>query len=807
MNAPISQPHRTHQQQSDDVELQKYFFMFLRNWHWFALAVFMSLTASYLINKNTVKIHKVSATILIEEATTNQSKMLPSLYGGGDILSGIGLNAGWYYLQNQVFILKSYIVAERALKQLDFQVSYFRDDVWGEQEIWNDAPFVVIPDLTKAQPIGVNFKVTFLDDSKLRIESEQISSLVTYYNYETDKTVGETNEFSLDTLTTYGLSVEGEGYSFSIIPRNGSITNGKSKSGAYFFRFNTMGSLIQSWSGRLIVTTVDKDASILNISVDSDCPDKARLYIDTHLNMYLQRTLDNKNKIADSTISFIDKQLEYMAESLTLTEASLEEFRRKNQVVDLSFMGQQLFQQTQELGTRKAELKIQDDYYVYLLGYLSENREAGDLIAPSVMGIADPLLNNLVLELNKMADQKIAMSGTGVAENPYILTLESKIRNAKETLEENTRNLIKNNQIATRDIDNRINSLLVEVSKLPQTERQLFGIERQFKLNDQIYTYLLQRQAEAQIALASNSPDNEIIDTARVSEAPIKPRPVRNYAIALMLGLIIPGLFLIFRDLINNKVTGEDDLKRITDLPVAGHIIHSDRDYQSVVLREPQSQVAEAFRSLRTRLQFFTKTTPSPVVLITSSMAAEGKTFTSINLAAACSLAGKKTVLVGFDLRRPKIYEDFGLSDQSGVSTWLIGRDKLDDIIQESGHENLWIITAGPIPPNPSELASSEKTKELFRELKERFDYIILDSAPMGVVSDTFSLAAVADITIILVRHNKTNKHVLANTLADASMNGLNNISLLMNDISRTNGFYGYGGYYKYGYTYTYKQS
>jgi len=216
--------------------------------------------------------------------------------------------------------------------------------------------------------------------------------------------------------------------------------------------------------------------------------------------------------------------------------------------------------------------------------------------------------------------------------------------------------------------------------------------------------------------------------------------------------------------------------------------------------------VAETFRSLRNRLQFFTKETPSPVILL-SSMPAEGKTFASINLASAYCLVGKRTVLVGFDLRRPKIFNDFRISDNIGVSTFLIGRDSLDDIIQESGHQNLSVITAGPIPPNPSELAASAKTKELFAKLKNKFDYIIIDSAPLGSVSDTFSLAAIADLTIILVRHNKTIKYILENTIVDAKANGITGMSLLLNDISRDKGIYGYVGRYKYGYGYGYGYS
>jgi capsular exopolysaccharide synthesis family protein len=597
--------------------------------------------------------------------------------------------------------------------------------------------------------------------------------------------------------------IEGNGYSFTLEPRNEKEGSEKVKPGKYMFYFNSFGGLISSWSENLALESLDKDASMVGLTVQTECPEKAKLFLNKHTDMYLQRTLDKKNQVATNTINFIDSQLVTIEDSLNITGMNLQDYRKNNQVVDLSFQSQKLFEQTKELDNQKAALKMKDDYFRYLLEYIARNKEAGDLVAPSVMGIEDASLNSLVLELNRMADQKIAMAGTGASENPYIGTINSQIKNAKARLEENARNLLNNNYLAMKDVNSRLNVLMAEVRKLPQTERELLGIERKFKLNDNIYTYLLQRRAEAQIAKASNTPDNEVIDQASL-KAQIKPKPMRNYSVALMLGLLIPGLLLVIIDSFNNKVSSEDDIKKISDLPVAGHIIHSFRDYQTVVLNDPKSQVAETFRSLRTRLQFFTKETSSPVILITSSMPAEGKTFASINLASAYSLVGKKTVLVGFDLRKPKIYTDFNINNDKGVSTFLIGQNTVEEIINNTDYQNLWVIPAGPVPPNPAELAASAKTRELFAELKKRFDYIVIDSAPLGSVSDSFSLAAVSDITVILVRHNVTIKHVLHNAVSDAKSNGISGMSLLLNDISRERTLYGYTGRYKYGYGYGY---
>jgi capsular exopolysaccharide synthesis family protein len=797
------QIYRNQQPGKDDIDLQKYLILFLSNWHWFMLSILLFLGTAYFINKYSVKIYSVTATILIEDEKGSANPLGTSGTGGGDVISGFGLFPSMKNLQNQTLILQSQSQIEKTVRALDFEVSYFKEEVLGTREIYLESPFIVIPDKSKPLPLGVTFTVIVHPDNSLDISSEVTDNSPSLYNYLTGKVTKNFSDLKLEKTVKYGETIKGGNYSFSIVPRQEAQRNNNGAAKSYLFVFKGYDDLVTYWSKRLTLVPMQKEASMVKISIETDCPAKAEVFLDKLLEMYLQRTLDKKNQFASNTIDFIDKQLIVITDSLDRKEIELQNYRKNNKVVDLSFQAQQLFEQTKELGNKKAELKIKQEYFKYLSDYIDRNREAGDLVAPSVMGIDDPLLNNLVLEINRMADQKVAMGGV-VSNNPYVATLNSQIRNAKDALGENAINLMNINTMAMKDLDVRLTAMMAEVSKLPQTEKELFGIERIFKLNDYIYTYLLQRRYEAQIAKASNAPDNEIIDSAKVTMPYVKPKPALNYAIGFSLGFIIPALIILLISTLNNKVTTEEDIRHLTDLPVAGHIIHSDLESQTVVLTDPQSHISEAFRSLRTRLLFFTKETSSPVILITSSMPMEGKTFTSINLASACSLSGKKTVLVGFDLRKPKLYDDFGISDDKGVSTYLIGRDNLDDVVQKSGYENLWIIAAGPIPPNPSELASSAETKELLAELKKKFDYIILDSAPLGAVSDTFSLAAASDITVILVRHNKTIKNVLENTLADARSNGITGISLLMNDITRDKALYGYAGSYRYGYGYGY---
>ena len=307
-------------------------------------------------------------------------------------------------------------------------------------------------------------------------------------------------------------------------------------------------------------------------------------------------------------------------------------------------------------------------------------------------------------------------------------------------------------------------------------------------------------RANAQIHSASNTPDNVLVDAARSSAEIVSPLWYIVFAFALVLALGLPTLIILLANVLQNKIATEDDLQFVDHLPITGHIPHSRLSYNTVVLTEPTSTIAESFRSLRTRLDFFTTDVSCPILVISSSMPGEGKSFASINLASAYSLAGKKTLLVGFDLRKPTVSKNFELKDDLGVTSYLIGKKKLDEVIHETDFENLYVLPSGPIPPNPGELASSAKAMEMFSILKKQFEFIIIDSAPIGVVSDIYPIAKEAETLLILVRHGHTKKNVLSATLAELQANHIQGLNLLLNDIKPKGGSYRYAYKYKYEY-------
>ncbi len=463
--------------------------------------------------------------------------------------------------------------------------------------------------------------------------------------------------------------------------------------------------------------------------------------------------------------------------------------------MDVSAQGQAIIGQVTLLENERARLNLESNYFDYLADYLAKDQTGAIPIVPITMGISDPGLTRLVTELAELQEQ---LSTRGAGEmNPLQNLLSQKVKSTKASLVETLNGLRRANSLARHENEAQINNINKQASALPITERQLLGIERKFRLNDELYTFLLETRAEQQMQKASNMADSEVIDSAdEMFSIIVAPNPAKIYFVGMFGGFGIPFviLFLIF---LFNKKLKEEDVKRITDVPIVGNIPRSTENTSTVVFDNPNSSLAEAYRLMRSRMQFFTKEANPPVILVTSSMPGDGKTFTSINLASVYSLLGKKTVLVGFDLRKPGIYKDFNLQNEKGVSTWLIGQDKLEDIIQKTGYDNLSIITAGPIPPNPSELIALEKTNELINLLKEKFDYIIIDTSPIGFISDTFHLASLADACILVVRPGKTLRDMFETTLANIS--GTKGLSLVINDLQTENTQYVYGD--KYGYT------
>jgi tyrosine-protein kinase Etk/Wzc len=763
--------HEVHPPQTGGLDPLVILSLILKNWYFFVMAVIAALYGAHFYLGHTMRVYKTTTTIQINETGEK------SLVSNDELLQGLGLPGGMRNLENQMRVLSSRAITEKALKELPFEIEYYFKTRRNSIPIYPEIPIKVLVDKDGTIPKDVEFSILNLGNNSFILKSES-KGLV------------------MEKRASFGDPIEMAAGSFTIECKNEEWLKKYNGEKLYFVVYSRNG-LINYFNSRLSVELLSRGGSIIKVSIVGTNSAKDADFLNKLSEIFHGISLDKKNAEAVRRIQFIDDQLVGITDSLSRTETKLQKFRSTNRVMDVSIQGQAIITQVTFLENEKARLNLEANYYDYLADYLAKEVNKQVPIIPVTMGITDPGLTRLVTDLAALQGQ---MLNKGAGEmNPLQGLLTQKINSTKEALLETLNGLRRANSLARSDNQNQINKVNAQASALPVTERQLLGIERKFKLNDQLYTFLLETRANQQMQKASNIADSEVIDPADEQfSTVVSPNPVRVYFIGLFSGFVIPFFFLFLTLLLNKKLK-EEDIRKMTDIPVLGNIPRSIEKTSIVVLDSPNSTIAEAYRLLRSRMQFFTKDTVAPVILITSSMPGEGKTFTSINLASAYSLLGKKTILLGFDLRKPRIYQDFKLSNEKGVSTWLIGKDSLNDIIQETKFENLSVITAGPIPPNPSELISSDRTGELIKILKERYDYILIDSSPIGLVSDTFFLAPMTDAILLVVRPGKSLKDVLEITLREIYISETRGVSLVINDIQSDSSHYIYGE--KYGYT------
>jgi tyrosine-protein kinase Etk/Wzc len=770
----------------ESIDIKAFLDKCLYNWYYVVIFLVVALAIAEIRNRFSIPVYKVTTYILIRDKQNPldpQNLIESSIYGNP------------YKLQNEIGVLQSKSLTRRALQALNFKVSYGRKDRFRTTDLYQEAPFQVIVDTLIDQPLGVNFNLTFTDDTLMIVNASATD--IHGYNYSLDAETRIIPAFEFSDTLSFGELAGNQYCRFRIIPnfeKLGMIRQHRK----YSFHFNNMGLLISQFRIKEIEAT--KNSSILQMAVKCSNVSQGVDYLNKLSDMFLEKGIERDDKIAVSTINFIDNQLSGIADSLRYSEDKLQHFRSTRGITNIDFQAQQTYRQIEELQNQKAQLIVKSKYYNYLRDYLMKNNRADDLIVPSSMDINDPLLNDLILELTRLYTERTETSFNTIRDNPYLSSLEVKIADIKAKLLENIDNIINTSKISLQEMDSRISDIEAEISKLPGSQRELLIIERKFKLNDAIYTYLLTKRSEVQISKASNLPSNEVLDRATSDDyVKVSPTPRMNYMVALMLGLFIPALLIYLKDFFRNKISTKQDIQSITNFPVIGHIIHNTHKTKLVVNEFPSSLITETFRSIRTNFQFFPSVAHKNVVLITSVIIGEGKSFTAINLANIFAQSQKKVIIIDFDLRKSKIKQYLDIEPDRGLSQYLSNNLELEEIIFPSGIPNLDVIPSGPIPPNPSELISTEQTANLFTELGKRYDMILIDSPPIALVSDALLLLKYANIRLLIVRQNYTPRNLFASTMNDLENREVGPVNIIINDDKMGMKGYGYGYGYGYG--------
>ncbi len=765
----------------------------------FIIAVGFALIIAFISNKFSSPVYKNQTTMLLSQ--DKQNAFLES----GNMMQGIGLFQGNQDIENEMQILKSFSVVNSAIKRLSLEVSYYIEEpvipqldipFKSEIELYKSTPITVIIDQTHPQLVRSNFYLNLVNDSTFKLCVNSESAFL--FDFANEKGAGSIDSLNYLGKFHFGELISEKYFKFTILLKN-KIDFTEMEGKRLFFKMNHINYLTLGYMRRFQVEVVSQNSSFVNITFTGSNKAKVTDILNALTRVYLEQNLEKKNRMALNTINFIDSQIQDVSDSLHRTESKLQSFRSTHQVMDLNFQGQKIYEQMNQLEEQLANLEIQRQYYDYIRKYFNENEDVNDLAAPSAMNIDDIQINSLINQLMDLNSQRNKIVKGSATKNLFLKDINTQIKNLKTTILENINYSYNQLDIAIQVVNGRMAELSSEISRMPRTERELFGIERKFKLDDAIYTFLLQKKAEAQIARASNAPDYEVIDEAKLFVATqISPRTKLSYLIGIFLGLLFPLVYILGRDFLNNKLVEPKDVETLTSLPIIGTILNNKMRSETVIKDYPKSPIADSFRAVRTNLNFFAKGKEKLTILVTSSISGDGKSFCAANLASVYALFGKKTLLMGFDLRKPGLHLDFELTNDKGITSYLINEAAVSEIIQPTPIKNLDFIAAGPTPPNPMELIASEKTKDLFENLKNRYDYIIIDSAPIGAVADSFLLVEFADVSIFVTRLNFTIKELISENLKNIERKNLSNFTVLINDFKLSKTSYGYVYHSKY---------
>jgi len=754
------------------INWKKLIFILLSNWYWFIICLGIALAIAFF---------KVRYTILQYEAST--SMIIEGDQASNDVLNEF--RAIRYIRQraemtNEIAKLQSFKTIKRAIDSLDQEIFWTAHGRIRERPLYDNPRLDLVVDKNSADWFkDQNWFVEIISRKKFRLYQEN----------------------GLDTILRYNNEVNIHGWGFTL-----SLASGDLPYNTYHFIVNTPSSLAQYYRNKLQIETIDKEGTIITMRSSGPVGGREVDFLNTLSSIYILAGLERKQEIATNTFSFIDDQISIILDSLNKVEDQLISFRLTNNVINLSREGEIAFDKIKSYHQQKTELKLKENYYNYLQSYVKERNDPKTLISPTLADAHDALLISAVNEMQQLYEEREKLDYSAHQDNPGLQSINMQIRATRIRILEIIDGLINNNKLILDQILIEEQSVLDQLKSLPLNEQQLLNIKRKYDLYNQFYTFLLQKRAEAGIQKASTISNVYVIDQAmydQVTQIGSDKKVILLFAV--LLGILLPGVVLFLKDLLDNKVRDREDITSKSSIPVIGIVGHSKYADKMPLIDAKNSAFAESLRTIRTNIQYFLRDPKDKVIMVTSSVSGEGKTFIAANLSAIFAMNNKRVLLVGCDLRRPSLHTVFEVDNKSGLSSVLIGDKTLEECTFETSIENLFLLPAGPIPPNPAELIETKEMIVFFKENVSQYDYVIFDTPPIALVSDSLVLSKYADTTLYVIRQNYSHKDVINIANQMWQEDRLPSLSLIINDIMPSsqfgyNYYYGYGRGYNYGY-------
>ena len=755
------------------IDFRQFFFKIIKNWFFFLLSLFLTFIIAYAYNRYTQELYLAETSILVSEDN--------SVASASDLLYEKAMKTNPMSLENKELVLKSYPLVYSVLEELEFDIAYFIIGNIKVSETFiapvriecSDVSKIIGKNITIENIDGKQFSLVFNEDEKREIH--QFGKDIIFYN--TKIRVHKDSRYFVNHINFPSTVIE----------------------------FKNLKILTQIYQKKILISQKERESTVINISILEEDQAKGVAFLNKLTEKYIHNEINEKNIASKNTVSFISIQLKEMSDSLSRIEQQMQEYKDNNKITDLSLKAQSIYTSIVSVETELAKSKTFKNYYNYLENYLDDDNSLSRVSVPTSFGVNDVGLDALINQLIEVQIKKNILVDGGQVNNPAIAQYNRQIKQLVLNLREAINTSKAANNLIINDFKARVSKMEASLSGIPKVERELLSIERLQSISENLYIFLLKKRAEAKITSSSNVSDSKVLEPAMLfKKEPVDPDKSKNYMLAFLLGIGLPIFFLLIKELLNDKIITRTDLVKSTSMPILGMIGGNDSAHNLLSKQSPKSTVFEGFRALRSNLNFFNTNADKKVYLVTSSISGEGKTYIAENLAIVFAKSGKKTLVIGADLRRPQLYTDFSLSNDLGMTSHILGDKLLKEVIVESDIENLDILISGPVPSNPSDALLSEKFKIMLTSLKEQYDIIILDTPPLGLVADALTLIRYSDINLYIVRQNYTQKGILSYVNDLFAKNRVGDMQIVFNNVKEGNGAYGYGNGYGYGYGYGY---
>lgn len=747
------------------INLKEIAIKYLKKWRWFVVSTFLTIVVALLYILSTNTTFTVESTILVREDNNQQ------LYSDMAIVESFGLEGVSKDVEDEMRIIGSKTILSEAIRDLDISTEYY---VKNKLRYTDTYPIIPLK-------LTASYNTTKQPQQVLTLKISKIKNA-----YQVDLQYGEAKEKLLVNDLTKAFKTTA-----------GNLKLTPSKDFDEFITYKIidypLAVITNNLNKSIQINTINKKTNAVKVSTVSSNPIKAQAIINKIVELYNLDAILDKNIIASNTKDFVEKRLELLKNELLNVEISVETYKKQNNMTDLTTQADYFMRTTGEYNKELSRIETQLNLVDYIDKHLKESENKYSLI-PANLGLQDAPLQQLIKNYNDALLERLKISRTSNSMNPLITQLEEQISTMRSSIIASIASVSDGLKISKRDLKKKESQFSGKIKDIPTQEREYIDIKRQQEIKNDLYVFLLKKREENALTLASTIPSAKTLDKAYVVPEPVSPKKMVILLVALIIGLVIPIGIIYIIDLFDQTIQNKKELQRLTKVPYVGSISQV-KDTEKVVVGEGKTTpIAEMFRLIRTNLQFMLSSKPSHVILITSAGSGEGKSFTAINLALSFALTNKKVMLLGLDIRKPTLGNYLNVAEKSGITHYLSNESlTLDGITLKSDlHKNLDIILSGPVPPNPTELLMSYRLDEMIEELREKYDYIIMDSAPLGIVSDTYLLNRLSDNVLFVCRQNYTPREATDLINEVYQKGSLNGMGIILNGVDKENE-YGYG--------------